>query len=187
MKKSGLCFFSLVQLFISLGSAYAEDYYTNPQDLGQGTETVNNADAGTGAGNNNIADSMSQVTQNGMQELDSVVDKLDITDVDKNIKDNIQRLLPKSTALDSSKSLQALLSFGSSLQGMKMMLGMPVEIQLVVQTEWLCCLIWTIVFSWDAFFPYVAEVFLDDVPNLITKLTGTDSKTTLQSFVFYYF
>ncbi|MDN8587133.1 conjugal transfer protein TrbL, partial [Vibrio alginolyticus] len=42
---------------------------------------------------------------------------------------------------------------------------------------------WTIVFSWDAFFPYVAEVFLDDVPNLITEMTGTDSKTTLQSFV----
>ncbi len=80
MKKIIYVFFLLFS-FISLGSAYAEDYYTNPQDLGQGTETVNNADAGTGAGNNNIADSMSQVTQNGMQELDSVVDSL-ITDVD---------------------------------------------------------------------------------------------------------
>ena len=49
MKKIIYVFFLLFS-FISLGSAYAEDYYTNPQDLGQGTETVNNADAGTGAG-----------------------------------------------------------------------------------------------------------------------------------------
>ena len=63
------------------------------------------------------------------------------------------------------------------------MLGMAVEIQGVIATFVIMLLIWSIVFSWDAFFPYVAEVFLDDVPNLITEMTGTDSKTTLQSFV----
>lgn len=171
--------FLLLFSFISLGSAYAEDYYTNPQDLGQETGTVNNADAG--AGNNNIADSMSQVTQNGMQELDSVVDSL-ITDVDKNIKDNIQGYYQKVTA-PIIPVFAGFIVIWLTFQGMKMMLGMPVEIQQVIATFVLMLLIWTIVFSWDAFFPYVAEVFLDDVPNLITEMTGTDSKTTLQSFV----
>lgn len=180
MKKIIYVFFLLFS-FISLGSAYAEDYYTNPQDLGQGTETVNNADAGTGAGNNNIADSMSQVTQNGMQELDSVVDSL-ITDVDKNIKNNIQGYYQKVTA-PIIPVFAGFIVIWLTFQGMKMMLGMPVEIQQVIATFVLMLLIWTIVFSWDAFFPYVAEVFLDDVPNLITEMTGTDSKTTLQSFV----
>ena len=60
---------------------------------------------------------------------------------------------------------------------------MAVEIQGVIATFVIMLLIWSIVFSWDAFFPYVAEVFLDDLPNLIGEMTGTDTVTTFQAFM----
>ena len=37
-------------------------------------------------------------------------------------------------------------------------------------------------FPWSTH-PYVAEVFLDDVPNLISEMTGTDAVSTFQSFM----
>jgi type IV secretion system protein VirB6 len=64
-----------------------------------------------------------------------------------------------------------------------MMLGMALEIQGVIATFVIMLLIWSIVFSWDAFYPYVAEVFLNDIPNLISEMTGTDANSTLKTFV----
>lgn len=179
--------FLLLFSFLSFSSAYAVDNFTNPQDLGNGA-VVSNPDGSITipSGNesskgNEISKNLSQVTQSGMAELDKVVDSL-ITGVDKNIKDNLQGYYQKVTA-PIIPVFAGFIIIWISFQAIKMMLGMAVEIQGVVATFVIMLLIWSIVFSWDAFFPYVAEVFLDDVPNLITEMTGTDSKTTLQSFV----
>lgn len=171
--------FLLLFSFISAGNVYANENFTNPQDLGNGEVSIPQ-DSNQSA-QKNIAESMSQVTQNGMKELDKVVDLL-MDDVDQNIKQNLQNYYQKVTS-PIIPIFAGFIIIWISFQGVKMMLGMAVEIQSLIATFVIMLLIWSIVFSWDSFYPYIAEVFLDDIPNLIMEMTGTDSKTTLQSFV----
>lgn len=177
--------FLLICSFLSISSAYAVENYTNPQDLGTGTVTTNPDGSVTiptsNSKSNEISENMSQVTQSGMSELDKVIDSL-ITGVDKNIKDNLQSYYQKVTD-PIIPVFAGFIIIWISFQAIKMMLGMAVEIQQVIATFVIMLLIWSIVFSWDSFYPYIAEIFLDDLPNLISEMTGTDSKTTLQSFI----
>lgn len=64
-----------------------------------------------------------------------------------------------------------------------MMLGRAIAFDDVIANFIIMLLIWSIVFSWDAFYPYIAEVFLEDIPNLISEMTGTDAQSTLGAFV----
>ena len=174
--------FLLLFSFLSFSSAYAVDNFTNPQDLGNGSTPTGTTGGSNGAYNSNqISQNVSEVTKNGMSELDKVVDSL-ITGVDKNIKDNLQGYYQKVTA-PIIPVFAGFIIIWISFQAIKMMLGMAVEIQGVIATFVLMLLIWSIVFTWDSFFPYVAEVFLDDVPNLIGEMTGTDAVSTFQSFM----
>ena len=174
--------FLLLFSFLSFSSAYAVDNFTNPQDLGNGSTPTGTTGGSNGAYNSNqISQNVSEVTKNGMSELDKVVDSL-ITGVDKNIKDNLQGYYQKVTA-PIIPVFAGFIIIWISFQAIKMMLGMAVEIQGVIATFVIMLLIWSIVFSWDAFYPYVAEVFLDDIPNLISEMTGTDANSTLKTFV----
>ena len=174
--------FLLLFSFLSFSSAYAVDNFTNPQDLGNGSTPTGTTGGSNGAYNSNqISKNVSEVTKNGMSELDKVVDSL-ITGVDKNIKDNLQGYYQKVTA-PIIPVFAGFIIIWISFQAIKMMLGMAVQIQDVIATFVIMLLIWSIVFSWDAFFPYVAEVFLDDLPNLIGEMTGTDTVTTFQAFM----
>ena len=128
-----------------------------------------------------MGDAVKSVSNNGMEVLNNVTERI-AGDIDKKVKDQIKNYYVKITE-PIIPVFAGFIIIWISFQSIKMMLGMAVEIQGVIATFVIMLLIWSIVFSWDAFFPYVAEVFLDDVPNLITEMTGTDSKTTLQSFV----
>lgn len=44
-------------------------------------------------------------------------------------------------------------------------------------------IIWTMVFSWDWFYPYVVELFTTDLDGLIAEMTGSDAKTSFMAFV----
>ncbi len=144
--------FLLLFSFLSFSSAYAVDNFTNPQELGNGsTPTGDDWRFSTGAYNSNqISQNVSEVTKNGMSELDKVVDSL-ITGVDKNIKDNLQGYYQKVTA-PIIPVFAGFIIIWISFQAIKMMLGMAVEIQGVIATFVIMLLIWSIVFSWDAFF-----------------------------------
>ncbi|KQQ65475.1 type IV secretion system protein [Acinetobacter sp. Leaf130] len=169
-----LIFFS----FLGISSAYAVDNFTPPQDLGTGGQVPPTSNSG---GNNQISDEVSQVTENGMKELDKVVDSL-MQGVDSNIKNNLQNYYTKITT-PIMPVFAGFIVVWLAWQGFNMMLGRAIAFDDVIATFIIMLIIWSIVFSWDSFYPYIAEFFLDDIPNLISEMTGTDSKTTLQSFV----
>ena len=166
----------LVFSAFALNTAYAVENYTNPQDLGTGAIQIPQ-----NQGKENMGGAVQSVSDNGMKVLNNVTERI-AYDIDKKVKTQIQKYYAQITA-PIIPVFAGFIIIWISFQAIKMMLGMAVQIQDVIATFVIMLLIWSIVFSWDAFFPYVAEVFLDDVPNLISEMTGTDSKTTLQSFV----
>lgn len=183
--------FLLLFSFLTINSAYAVDSYTNPQDLGNGTGgvitnpdgsvTIPSSNSQSNQNGNAVSKEVSQVTEQGMNLLGKLIDEIQ-SNVEKNLKSSLQAYYQKITA-PIIPVFAGFIIIWISFQAIKMMLGMAVEIQGVIATFVIMLLIWSIVFSWDAFYPYVAEVFLDDIPNLISEMTGTDANSTLKTFV----
>ena len=188
MKKTIYAFLLLFS-FLTINSAYAVESYTNSQDLGTGGVTTNPDGSiliPSGGSQNNqngnaVSKEVSQVTEQGMNLLGKLIDEIQ-SNVEKNLKSSLQAYYQKITA-PIIPVFAGFIIIWISFQAIKMMLGMAVQIQDVIATFVIMLLIWSIVFSWDAFFPYVAEVFLDDLPNLIGEMTGTDTVTTFQAFM----
>ena len=160
----------------ALNTAYAVENYANPQDLGTGKIQIPQ-----NQGEENMGGAVQSVSDNGMQVLNNVTERI-AGDIDKKVKTQIQKYYVQITA-PIIPVFAGFIIIWISFQAIKMMLGMAVEIQGVIATFVIMLLIWSIVFSWDAFFPYVAEVFLDELPNLIGEMTGTDTVTTFQAFM----
>ena len=160
----------------ALNTAYAVENYTNPQDLGTGKIQIPQ-----NQGEENMGGAVQSVSDNGMQVLNNVTERI-AGDIDKKVKTQIQKYYVQITA-PIIPVFAGFIIIWISFQAIKMMLGMAVEIQGVIATFVIMLLIWSIVFSWDAFYPYVAEVFLNDIPNLISEMTGTDANSTLKTFV----
>ena len=165
----------LVFSAFALNTAYAVENYTNPQDLGTGAIQIPQ-----NQGKENMGGAVQSVSDNGMKVLNNVTERI-AYDIDKKVKTQIQKYYAQITA-PIIPVFAGFIIIWISFQAIKMMLGMAVQIQDVIATFVIMLLIWSIVFSWDAFFPYVAEVFLDDLPNLIGEMTGTDTVTTFQAF-----
>ena len=176
----------LLMLIVStlvLNSAYAVENFTNSQDLGAGQVQTNQDGSITIPNTQNqekqkMGDAVKSVSNNGMEVLNNVTERI-AGDIDKKVKDQIKNYYVKITE-PIIPVFAGFIIIWISFQSIKMMLGMAVEIQGVIATFVLMLLIWSIVFTWDSFFPYVAEVFLDDVPNLIGEMTGTDAVSTFQ-------
>ena len=166
----------LVFSAFALNTAYAVENYTNPQDLGTGAIQIPQ-----NQGKENMGGAVQSVSDNGMKVLNNVTERI-AYDIDKKVKTQIQKYYAQITA-PIIPVFAGFIIIWISFQAIKMMLGMAVQIQDVIATFVIMLLIWSIVFSWDAFFPYVAEVFLDDLPNLIGEMTGTDTVTTFQAFM----
>lgn len=176
----------LIVSTLALNSAYAVENFTNSQDLGTGQVQTNQDGSITIPNTQNqekqkMGDAVKSVSNNGMEVLNNVTGRI-AGDIDKKVKDQIKNYYVKITE-PIIPVFAGFIIIWISFQSIKMMLGMAVEIQGVIATFVLMLLIWSIVFTWDSFFPYVAEVFLDDVPNLICEMTGTDAVSTFQSFM----
>jgi type IV secretion system protein VirB6 len=176
----------LIVSTLALNSAYAVENFTNSQDLGTGQVQTNQDGNITIPNTQNqekqkMGDAVKSVSNNGMEVLNNVTERI-AGDIDKKVKDQIKNYYVKITE-PIIPVFAGFIIIWISFQSIKMMLGMAVEIQGVIATFVLMLLIWSIVFTWDSFFPYVAEVFLDDVPNLIGEMTGTDAVSTFQSFM----
>ena len=176
----------LIVSTLALNSAYAVENFTNSQDLGAGQVQTNQDGSITIPNTQNqekqkMGDAVKSVSNNGMEVLNNVTERI-AGDIDKKVKDQIKNYYVKITE-PIIPVFAGFIIIWISFQSIKMMLGMAVEIQGVIATFVLMLLIWSIVFTWDSFFPYVAEVFLDDVPNLIGEMTGTDAVSTFQSFM----
>ena len=176
----------LIVSTLALNSAYAVENFTNSQDLGTGQVQTNQDGSITIPNTQNkekqkMGDAVKSVSNNGMEVLNNVTGRI-AGDIDKKVKDQIKNYYVKITE-PIIPVFAGFIIIWISFQSIKMMLGMAVEIQGVIATFVLMLLIWSIVFTWDSFFPYVAEVFLDDVPNLIGEMTGTDAVSTFQSFM----
>ncbi|HRN45798.1 MAG TPA: type IV secretion system protein [Flavobacterium sp.] len=176
----------LIVSTLALNSAYAVENFTNSQDLGAGQVQTNQDGSITIPNTQNqekqkMGDAVKSVSNNGMEVLNNVTERI-AGDIDKKVKDQIKNYYVKITE-PIIPVFAGFIIIWISFQSIKMMLGMAVEIQGVIATFVLMLLTWSIVFTWDSFFPYVAEVFLDDVPNLIGEMTGTDAVSTFQSFM----
>lgn len=176
----------LIVSTLALNSAYAVENFTNSQDLGTGQVQTNQDGSITIPNTQNqekqkMGDAVKSVSNSGMEVLNNVTGRI-AGDIDKKVKDQIKNYYVKITE-PIIPVFAGFIIIWISFQSIKMMLGMAVEIQGVIATFVLMLLIWSIVFTWDSFFPYVAEVFLDDVPNLIGEMTGTDAVSTFQSFM----
>lgn len=171
----------LIVSTLALNSAYAVENFTNSQDLGTGQVQTNQDGSITIPNTQKMGDAVKSVSNNGMDVLNNVTERI-AGDIDKKVKDQIKNYYVKITE-PIIPVFAGFIIIWISFQSIKMMLGMAVEIQGVIATFVIMLLIWSIVFSWDAFFPYVAEVFLDDLPNLIGEMTGTDTVTTFQAFM----
>lgn len=176
----------LIVSTLVLNSAYAVENFTNSQDLGAGQVQTNQDGSIIIPNTQNqekqkMGDAVKSVYNHGMEVLNNVTERI-AGDIDKKVKDQIKNYYVKITE-PIIPVFAGFIIIWISFQSIKMMLGMAVEIQGVIATFVLMLLIWSIVFTWDSFFPYVAEVFLDDVPNLIGEMTGTDAVSTFQSFM----
>ena len=160
----------------ALNTAYAVENYTNTQDLGTGEIQIPQ-----NQGKENMGGAVQSVSDNGMKVLNNVTERI-AGDIDKKVKTQIQKYYVQVTAplLDVFAGFIVLWII---FQGISMMTGRLLDMNQVFHHFVIMLMVWTLVFSWDAFYPYVAEVFLDDLPNLIGEMTGTDTVTTFQSFM----
>lgn len=160
----------------ALNTAYAVENYTNTQDLGTGEIQIPQ-----NKGKENMGGAVQSVSDNGMQVLNNVTERI-AGDIDKKVKTQIQKYYVQITdpLLDVFAGFIVL---WITFQGISMMTGRLLDMNGVLHNFVILLLVWTMVFSWDAFYPYVAEVFLDDLPNLIGEMTGTDTVTTFQAFM----
>ncbi|MDQ2406310.1 type IV secretion system protein [Acinetobacter baumannii] len=173
-----LIFFS----FLDISSAYAVENYTPGQDLGNpdGSITIPNAATGD-TGKNKVSKEIGNVTQQGMGTLDKLMEAIQ-SNLEQSLKSSLQNYYQKITA-PLIYVFSGFILIWMTFQGFKMMLGMAVDFQSVVSNFIIMMIIWSIVFSWDAFYPYIAEVFLEDIPNLISEMTGHDTQSTFTTFV----
>lgn len=167
--------------FLGINSVYAVDNYTPGQDLGNPDGSITIPNAPSPDKGNAIYQEMSKVTEQGMGLLGKFVDAIQ-HNVDQNLKSSLQTYYQKITA-PILPVFAGFIVIWLTFQGFQMMLGRAIAFDDVIANFIIMLLIWSIVFSWDAFYPYIAEVFLEDIPNLISEMTGTDAQSTLGAFV----
>lgn len=173
MKKIIYVFLVLLN-FLCISNIYAVENYTPSQDLGMDTGTA------TSTNGNQISQSVGEVTQKGIDALDSVTSTL-LNDIDNNIKQKVQAYYQQITSA-ITPIFGAFIVFWLIFNGIKMGMGNG-DFQQIIFTFSILIIIFTSIFSWDFFYPYVVELFLVDLNNLITEITGTDAKSAFMSFV----
>lgn len=170
--------------FLMIGNAYAVENYTAPQDTGG---VVTNPDGsitlpkGNGDNGKHIGESTQSVANSGVKALDSITKTL-LDDIDDNIKKKIQSYYQQITT-SIIPIFGAFIVFWLIFNGIRMGMGAVVNYNDLLFIFACMVIIWTMIFSWDFFYPYVVELFTTDLDGLVAEMTGTDAKSSFMAFV----
>lgn len=137
--------------------------------------------ANTSAQSTQIASSTTEITQKGIKALDQISTDL-LNNIDKNIKHKITLYYQHVTSA-IIPIFSAFIVFWIIFNGIRMGLGAVSDYNHLLFVFGCMMLVWTTVFSWDAFYPYVVELFITDLDQLIAEMTGTDAKSSFMAFV----
>ncbi|MBF7691176.1 type IV secretion system protein [Acinetobacter pollinis] len=128
-----------------------------------------------------IASSTSDVASKGIKALDQISTDL-LNSIDKNIKRKITLYYEHVTSA-IIPIFSAFIVFWIIFNGIRMGLGAVTDYNHLLFVFGCMMVVWTTVFSWDAFYPYVVELFTTDLDQLIAEMTGTDAKSSFMAFV----
>ena len=175
--------FLLIFSLLTLSNVYAVENYTAPQDIGvttnqDGSVTIPNTDNSKG---NQITKSTKEVADKGMDALDQITATL-LNDIDNQIKTKVQKYYQQVTSA-IVPIFGAFIVFWLIFNGVRMGMGAVSNYNDLLFIFGCMVIIWTMVFSWDWFYPYVVELFTTDLDGLIAEMTGSDAKTSFMAFV----